>query len=213
MGEDTFEFRSEQCTAVTQRKQRADMLRGQWGFRRSRGPEKTSVMIPPMPRLDLIATTPAHLEDELAGAANLGAMLDAEVPASWPPGEYDRDAMAFFRDRLVEGGEAAAGWYGWYAIDRSAAPAQLVGAGGYFGPPADGRVEIGYSIAPEFHRRGYATELVEALVARAFAIDGLDTVIAHTTRANPASIGVLKKCGFEDRGEDGEAILFVRGRA
>ena len=40
----------------------------------------------------------------------------------------------------------------------------LVAAGGYFGPPAGGSVEIGYSVIPEARERGYATELVEALV-------------------------------------------------
>ncbi|HWS72023.1 MAG TPA: GNAT family N-acetyltransferase [Thermoanaerobaculia bacterium] len=165
--------------------------------------------------LHLLPTTLAHLEDELAGGANLGAMLHATVPASWPPGEYDRDAMAFFRERYLEEREAAVGWYGWYAIDRDGDggdAAQLIGAGGYFGPPVDGRVEIGYSIAPEFRRRGYATELVDALVTRAFAIDGIDTVVAHTTHANQGSLGVLAKCGFAEAGPDGDAILFVRKR-
>jgi ribosomal-protein-alanine N-acetyltransferase len=176
-----------------------------------------------MRRLHLIPTTLAHLDDELSGGATLGRMLEAAVPASWPPGEYDRDAMAFFRERLLEGGEAAVGWYGWYAIDRDGDrdgdgdgggdAARLVGAGGYFGPPVDGRVEIGYSIAPEFRRRGYATELVGALVARAFSLDGIDTVVAHTTHANPASIGVLVKSGFAEAGPDGDAVLFVRTRS
>jgi ribosomal-protein-alanine N-acetyltransferase len=170
------------------------------------------IIAPSMPRLHLIPTTLAHLDDELSGGATLGRMLEADVPASWPPGEYDRDAMVFFRERLLEGGEAAVGWYGWYAIDRTGATARLVGAGGYFGPPVEGRVEIGYSIAPEFRRRGYATELVEALVARAFAIDGIDTMVAHTTHANPASIAVLMKSGFAEAGLDGDTILFVRTR-
>ena len=165
--------------------------------------------------LHLLPSTLAHLDDELAGAEHLGAMLDAVVPASWPPGEYDRDAIAYFRQRYLEEGEAAVGWYGWYAIDRQEGGGAdyLVGVGGYLGPPSAGRVEIGYSIAPEFRGRGYATEVARMLVERAFAIDGIDVVIAHTTRANPASIAVLTKCGFVEAGPDGDAILFVRSRA
>ena len=55
----------------------------------------------------------------------------------------------------MEEGEAAVGWYGRYAIDRQdgGAADYVVGVGGYLGPPADGRVEICYSIAPEFRRR------------------------------------------------------------
>jgi hypothetical protein len=44
-----------------------------------------------------LPATLAHLEDELAGAETLGTMLDAVVRASRPPGEYDRNAIAYFR--------------------------------------------------------------------------------------------------------------------
>ena len=49
-------------------------------------------------------------------------------------------------------------------------PPTLVGAGGYFGPPdADGTVEIGYSVLPEWQRHGYATQMTEALVNNVFS--------------------------------------------
>jgi len=68
------------------------------------------------PRLTLIASTLAHLRTELESPKQLAGMLDAVVSREWPTGEYDRDAMEFFRARLEEGGEAVEGWYGWYAV-------------------------------------------------------------------------------------------------
>ena len=80
----------------------------------------------------------------------------------------------------------------------------LVAAGGYFGPPAGGSVEIGYSVIPEARERGYATELVEALVTRAFECDDVQRVIAHTSDSNIGSTRVLAKCGFTPIGPGNE---------
>jgi RimJ/RimL family protein N-acetyltransferase len=155
-------------------------------------------------RLDLVAATLEHVEAEIDSPGRLPELFAAEVPPSWPPGEYDQDALAFFREKLQEGGEKAVGWYGWYAVRRATddAPAALVGAGGFLGPPSDGAVELGYSVAPEHRGRGYATELARALVRRALGTAGVSKVVAHTTRANPGSITVLERCGFRAVAED-----------
>jgi len=149
-------------------------------------------------RLDLIAATVAHLDAELDSPAQLGALLRVEVPDGWPPGEYDRPAIEFFRARMLEN-PAAAGRYGWYAVLRSSSEqrATLVGAGGYFGPPdGDGIVEVGYSVLAAFEGRGYATEIVRALVAHAFSHPGVVRVIARTRPENIGSVKVLERCGF-----------------
>jgi ribosomal-protein-alanine N-acetyltransferase len=157
-------------------------------------------------RLDLFAATLAHVEAELESPNRVGELLGAEVPASWPPGEYDRSAMEFFRARLSESPDAA-GWYGWYAVLRPGPgeAAVVIGAGGYLGPPSpEGVVEVGYSIAPEYRARAFATELVQALVAHAFSDGRVVRVIAHTSAANAGSIKVLERCGFVLAGEGGE---------
>jgi RimJ/RimL family protein N-acetyltransferase len=151
------------------------------------------------PRLDLIAATVEHARAELEASEALGALLGAVVPPSWPPGHHDRDAMQFFLARLTEGGTPVIGWYGWYAALRAAEgrPATLVASGGYMGPPlADGTVEIGYSVVPEERGRGYATEIVRALVARALATSGVQRVVAEVHEENAASLGVMERCGF-----------------
>jgi ribosomal-protein-alanine N-acetyltransferase len=158
-------------------------------------------------RLDLVAATLDHLEAELRSPPELARLLGASVPAGWPPGEYDRQAIEFFRSRLAED-RGSAGWYGWYAILRSSEchGGTVVGAGGYFGPPAaDGTVEIGYSIVPEFQCRGFATELVRALVRRVISTPGVTRVIAHTSPDNIGSVKVLERCGFSVAGPGRES--------
>lgn len=165
-------------------------------------------------RLTLVAADAAHLRAELAARDALGALLGAEVPASWPPGEYDRAAQEYFLTRTEAEGDAVAGWLGWYAVRDAddAHPATVVGAGGYLGPPSDeGVVEIGYSLTPEWRGRGYATELAAALAARAAAHPGVRCVVAHTGDANPASIAVLTRAGFvrEGPGAEPDSVRFV----
>ena len=72
----------------------------------------------------------------------------------------------------------------------------MVGGIGFFGPPQDGEVEIGYGIVPSRQRRGYPTEAVQAMVADIFQMDGVQTVTAHVDLDNPASIRVLEKSGM-----------------
>ena len=133
-----------------------------------------------------------HLDAELDSFERLAQRLGARVPPSWPPGEYDRFAASFFRDRLAEGGEEVAAWYVWYAIRpaTTASPATLVACGGYFGPPlADGTVEIGYSVVPECRRNGYATEIVQALTTRAFAVPEVRESSRKRTWKTPRRLG------------------------
>ena len=168
-------------------------------------------------RLTMIAATLEHVRIELEAPEHLSTMLDAQVSSEWPTDQYDRDAMEFFRGRMEEGGEEVEGWYGWYAIREvdMQCPRSLVGAGGYFGPPdSEGVAEIGYSVLPEWRRMGYASEIVQALLERAFCHEQVTKVIAHTTESNPASIGVLLRCGFQlaGAGPEGGALRFERRR-
>jgi ribosomal-protein-alanine N-acetyltransferase len=168
--------------------------------------------------LELIAATVAHLDAEIAGPEALGALLGVAVPEGWPPGDYDRNAMEFCRAQLEAAGESAVGWYNWYAMAVAADGRRnlLVAGAGYLGPPADdGSVEIGYSVVPAARRRGYATELVEFLAARAFKFHPVQTVVAHTLDANASSAGVLLRCGFVRAGPGALAgtIRYERGRA
>ncbi len=150
------------------------------------------------PRLDLIAATLDHVEAELKSRAALRDLLGADVPDGWPPGEYDRGAQEFFRARLASGGASLVGWLTWYAVTRTSEGRRgaLVAGAGFLGPPAGGSVEIGYSVVPAARGRGYATEIVGALLAYAFGQPGVREVVAHTSDDNVASTRVLLRCGF-----------------
>ena len=163
-------------------------------------------------RLDLVPCTLATLDAELDSSSSLALLLDAVVPAAWPPGEYDREAIEYFRERLSENPDAA-GWYGWYAVLRAAGRRTVVGAGGFLGPPdAEGLVEVGYSIVPGFERRGLATELVAALVAHARASGRVHVIVAHTRPDNAGSLTVLTRSGFQPAGAGREpgTVRYVR---
>ena len=149
-------------------------------------------------RLTLVPSTQSLLNLEMANLAVFAKLLGVQLPEDWPPGEYDRDAMQFFLERLTEGGPGVVGWYGWYAIRQATQhePATLIGGGGYLGPPDEsGTVEVGYSISEQWRGQGLAQELVIALVDNALS-KGATKVIAHTRPDNPASAAVLQKCGF-----------------
>jgi ribosomal-protein-alanine N-acetyltransferase len=96
-------------------------------------------------------------------------------------------------------------------------PPELVGWGGFKGPPRDGVVEVGYEIAESRRGRGLATEATRAMVAEAFDNDRVGEVIAHTLPERNASTRVLEKAGFtydaetRERGEVVWRYSLVKG--
>ncbi len=157
-------------------------------------------------RLTLVAATVEHARAELAvlwdGPADFARLLGAAVPENWPP-ETTRDALPLFREWL-ETAPHLTGWYGWYALLRGAAGElpTLVGGGGFLGAPEGGIATTGYSVLPQFQNRGYATELVGALIDWALGRPGVVMIAAETEGPNPASERVLGKLGFRAAGPD-----------
>jgi ribosomal-protein-alanine N-acetyltransferase len=80
-------------------------------------------------------------------------------------------------------------------------PPELVGWGGFKGPPRDGVVELGYEIAESRRGRGLATAATRAMLAEAFADEEVTLVIAHTLPERNASNRLLEKAGFVFDGE------------
>lgn len=154
-------------------------------------------------RLVLIAATVELLSAEMENFAVFHEKVGAEVPASWPPDLYDRPAQEWMHGYLLKNPDAA-GWGLWYILLRGQ-PETLIGTCGYKGKPsADGAVEIGYSILPEFQRKGYAAEAAGALVDRAFAHPEINRVTAETFPEHLPSIRVLEKNGFVMAGAGSE---------
>jgi ribosomal-protein-alanine N-acetyltransferase len=92
-------------------------------------------------------------------------------------------------------------------------PPELVGWGGFKGPPLDGVVELGYEIAAARQGQGLATAATQAMVDEAFGDELVSAVIAHTLAERNASNRVLEKAGFRFDGEaqeDGETVWRFR---
>jgi RimJ/RimL family protein N-acetyltransferase len=100
------------------------------------------------------------------------------------------------------------GWWTYLFVHK--ADRTLVGLGGYKGEPdVEGRVEIGYSIAPGYQRRGLAREAALGMIEHAFSDPRVRQVIAHTLPEKNASTRVLAGVGMRLLGqvhdpEDGE---------
>jgi len=164
----------------------------------------THALVLRTPRLELVAADAALARLEADGDfVRLGASLQARVPEAWPPVET-RDVLELFARHLAACPDQT-GWWGWYFLRAEPGPERVLIGGGGFKSPADGRtVETGYSLLPEFRRRGYASEAVRALVDWAFSHPDVATVCAETRPDNAASLGVLRRVGMRPAGAGGE---------
>jgi ribosomal-protein-alanine N-acetyltransferase len=61
----------------------------------------------------------------------------------------------------------------------------------------DAEVEIGYAICKRHSGKGYATELVHAMIQYAASAFGIRVLFGRVMRGNHASVSVLKKNGFD----------------
>jgi RimJ/RimL family protein N-acetyltransferase len=64
--------------------------------------------------------------------------------------------------------------------------------------------EIGYTIAPIYQEKGFASEAVYALITYLFKIFGINKLKAQTIPDNKASIKLLMKMGFQE--EDNQDV-------
>jgi RimJ/RimL family protein N-acetyltransferase len=162
------------------------------------------------PRLELIPATLEIVAADLHRRDELPRLLRAHIAPGWPPPLFDVRAMKFLKQSLIDEPNPG-GWTAWYWILRSSR--LLVGMSGFKTKPKQGRVELGYSLLPEFHRRGFATEVVGAMVNWAFA-NGAEIVLAETLPELIASQRVLLKNSFRFVGEGSEpgVIRFERKR-
>jgi RimJ/RimL family protein N-acetyltransferase len=151
----------------------------------------------------LVTSDRRLLDAALEGDAALATALGADVVPGW----------ITFTEALEHTTPGPWGTHLFLAGD----PAELVGWGGFKGPPVDGVAELGYEIAESRQGRGLATEAVEAMLVQAFGAPEVDEVIAHTLPERNASNRVLEKAGFafeREADEDGEPVWrFSRRRA
>ena len=135
------------------------------------------------------------LDAALEGDEALARSLGHDVVPGWAT---FRGALEGSREALDDQPDALA-WGPRFFV--AGEPPELVGWGGFKGPPADGAVEVGYEIAASRQGRGLATAATRAMVAEALADARVTTVIAHTLPERNASNRVLEKAGFSFDGK------------
>jgi len=108
-------------------------------------------------------------------------------------------------------------WERWLlrAVVLRDADAKVIGHCGMQGPPEDGRVDIGYTIAPAWRRMGFASEATAELTDYAAQTGEVTRVRLCIAPSNIASQGVARKLGFLATGTrwddvDGEELTFER---
>lgn len=161
-------------------------------------------------RLLLIPAAIQMLEAEIEDKSRLSGLLNAVIPADWPP-ETLVDAFPWFIDQLKSNPEHNC-WYSWYALFTENKTSQyiLVGSAGFKGyPDESGKVEIGYSVLDDYQRKSIAAEMVQALTNWAFSQGVVNSIIAETTIDNFASIRVLEKNGFVKQNQDSDAVFYL----
>lgn len=130
-------------------------------------------------RLRLVPATLELADADLHNRLEFQHQLGARVLESWPPPLNDEASMRRTLEFLRRD-PAAAGWAAWYWIAKKHKPV-VIGLGGFKGRPAGGSAEIGYSLLPEFQKKGYASEAVAALAGWAFAHEEVERVAAESS--------------------------------
>jgi len=151
--------------------------------------------------LALVLATDAHLAWMLGEAA-------APDGLRLPPGGVDTPPILRWVRRTLP---KLGGYGSWLMVDDG----EVVGLGGYkWAPSATGEVEIGYGVAPERRRRGYAGQASRLMLATARADARVRALVAETAVGNVASQRVLAAAGFfkTGRGWDDEEGEMIRWR-
>jgi RimJ/RimL family protein N-acetyltransferase len=95
---------------------------------------------------------------------------------------------------LAAGDPHEPGWFQW-AVERIDEPG-LVGDLGVNLLEDERQAAIGYTMAPAFQGRGYASEAVARMLDHLFAKQGLHRVSAECDTRNGASVRLLERLGF-----------------
>lgn len=125
------------------------------------------------------------------------------VAGALPPAFVAARALA----HLAEGKSSQ--WCSTFYILRKSDGA-IVGGCGFKDAPRDGRVEIGYAVAPSCRNQGIATKAVRELTRLAFASAEVHEVLAEIAPDNEASMRTVRKLNFAHCGiKDGDENLVL----
>ena len=113
-------------------------------------------------RLRLVTLSAPLLQADFGqNLQNFSSLLQAEVPACWPPEHWEPHCFDFFQTQFTNHPHTRA--WGRYVVLRQH-PSVLIGTVGAF-PRTPTEVEIGYGVLPPWQRQGYATEATQTMIA------------------------------------------------
>ena len=170
--------------------------------------------VPPIrtERLELVSMSVAFLEalgrdDVAAMSREVGAIVSPRLPDGL-------EHFVQYRLATLRVDPGARPWLGRaLVLTEDDGTRRVIGAAGFHAPPdAEGRVEIGYRLDPEYRRQGYAIEAVRGLFDWA-AAQGVHRFIASISPDNEDSLALAAKLGFRKMGEqideiDGLELIF-----
>ncbi len=161
--------------------------------------------------------SPAFLDALLAGRRNEAeAAAGFKVPDAWPDA-HDRRFLALRIKQMRDRPETQEWFVRALVLPDGDRP--MIGHAGFHGPPgtnslkAPEAVEVGYTVFPEYRRRGFASEAAQALIDWAVTERGIRLFIASVGPQNEPSLRLVGTLGFEEAGrhwdeEDGEELEF-----
>jgi RimJ/RimL family protein N-acetyltransferase len=117
------------------------------------------------------------------------------------------DGAAFFAATSRQHPDTPGEWFQ-FAIELTATRAMIGDCALHALADSPRQVEIGFTLAPEFHGYGYATEAVACLLDYVFGPLGKERAIAVTDARNTASIVVLERLGFTRDPAPREPVIF-----
>lgn len=164
---------------------------------------------PKHPKIELALLSANVLESLNAGSIDRAG---AEFGRQLPPTFLDHESLWGYRIAQVREDPGVLRWLVRAIIDSDSR--QIVGHAGFHGPPDEnGMVEIGYTIEPDYRRKGYARATVAALIDYASTDPRVTTVRASISPDNAASLATIRPFGFVQVGEqmdeiDGLELIF-----
>jgi len=117
------------------------------------------------------------------------------------------DGQEFFAQISRQHPDTPGKWFQ-FAIELAATGAMIGDCALHALPDSPGEVEIGFTLAPEFQGRGYATEALNRLLDYVFGPLAKERAIAITDARNMASIGVLDRLGFVRDATPSKPVMF-----
>lgn len=158
-------------------------------------------------RLIIMPMTFSMIHSILQGNYEEIYKLGINFHKDWPR-QDTMDIMWFLKD-VINKTDEVSGFDIWMVIKKD--EMTVIGDAGFKGDPdEDGKVEIGFGLVDEEHRKGYGYEVASSLIDWASQQESVKVITADCLLDNTGSIKVLTKCGLKEIRRDNEYIYWEK---